>query len=161
MYFRVNLNIKKPILCCCFTWTVLIEFNFTVAFLLIRKTWPFICLQKVACLTSNRSKSRHWDSIKWLFGRWLEVTTGMFFYESMTIILAVTFFTGRRLRGGCCAQSKRWTLLEVHSIRFVMYALYNLVTLLSYFKLFLLSKGFRKTLSLRIFPSSLLIVLTS
>ena len=39
MYFRVNLKIKKPMLCCCFTWTVFIELNFTVAFLLIRKTW--------------------------------------------------------------------------------------------------------------------------
>ena len=39
MYFRVNLKMKKPTLCCCFTWIVFIEFNFTVAFLLIRKTW--------------------------------------------------------------------------------------------------------------------------
>ena len=29
---------KKPILYC-FTWIVFIELNFTVAFLLIRKTW--------------------------------------------------------------------------------------------------------------------------
>ena len=29
---------KKPKLCC-FTWIVFIELNFTVAFLLIRKTW--------------------------------------------------------------------------------------------------------------------------
>ena len=34
---RVNLKIKKPTLCCCFTWIVFIELNFTVAFLLIRK----------------------------------------------------------------------------------------------------------------------------
>ena len=39
MYFRVNLKMKKPTLCCCLTWIVLIELNFTVAFLLIRKTW--------------------------------------------------------------------------------------------------------------------------
>ena len=39
MYFRVNLKMKKPTLCCCFTWIVFIELNFTVAFLLIRKTW--------------------------------------------------------------------------------------------------------------------------
>ena len=39
MYFRVNLKIKKPTLCCCFTWIVFIELNFTVAILLIRKTW--------------------------------------------------------------------------------------------------------------------------
>ena len=38
MYFRVNLKMKKPTLCCCFTWIVFIELNFTVAFLLIRKT---------------------------------------------------------------------------------------------------------------------------
>ena len=39
MYFRVNLKIKKPTLCCCFTWIVFIELNFIVAILLIRKTW--------------------------------------------------------------------------------------------------------------------------
>ena len=39
MYFRVNLKMKKPMLCCCFTWIVFIELNFTVAFLLIRKIW--------------------------------------------------------------------------------------------------------------------------
>ena len=41
MYF-ININIActlKPTLCCCFTWIVFIELNFTVAFLLIRKTW--------------------------------------------------------------------------------------------------------------------------
>ena len=30
---------KKQMLCCCFKWIVVIELNFTVAFLLIRKTW--------------------------------------------------------------------------------------------------------------------------
>ena len=39
MYFRVNLNMKNPTSCCCFTWIVFIELNFKVAFLLIRKTW--------------------------------------------------------------------------------------------------------------------------
>ena len=29
----------KPVLCCCFTWIVFIELDFTVAILLIRKTW--------------------------------------------------------------------------------------------------------------------------
>ena len=38
MYFRVNLEMKKPTLCS-FAWIVFIELNFTVAFLLIRKTW--------------------------------------------------------------------------------------------------------------------------
>ena len=37
MYFRVNLKMEKTMLCCCFTWIVFIELNFTVAFLLIRK----------------------------------------------------------------------------------------------------------------------------
>ena len=37
MYFRVNLKMKKPTLCRCFTWIVFIELNFTVTFLLI--TW--------------------------------------------------------------------------------------------------------------------------
>ena len=43
MYLRVNLKIKKPTLRCCFTWIEFIALNFTVAFLLIRKTWddPF------------------------------------------------------------------------------------------------------------------------
>ena len=39
MYFRMNFKMKKPALCCCFTWIVFIEPNFTAAFLLIRKTW--------------------------------------------------------------------------------------------------------------------------
>ena len=39
MYFRVNLKMKKPRLCCYFTWIIFIELNFTVAFLLIKKTW--------------------------------------------------------------------------------------------------------------------------
>ena len=39
MYFRVNLKMKKPILCCCFTPIKFLELNVTVAFLLIRKTW--------------------------------------------------------------------------------------------------------------------------
>ena len=38
MYFRVNLKIKKPTLCCRFIWIVFIELNLTVALLLIRKT---------------------------------------------------------------------------------------------------------------------------
>ena len=47
MYFRVNLKMKKPTLCCCFTWIVFIELNFTVALLLIRKTWDDQCNGKV------------------------------------------------------------------------------------------------------------------
>ena len=39
MYFRVNLKMEKPTLYCCFTCIVFIELNFTVAFLLLRKTW--------------------------------------------------------------------------------------------------------------------------
>ena len=39
MYFRVSLKMKKTTLCDCFTWIVFVELNFTVAFLLIRKTW--------------------------------------------------------------------------------------------------------------------------
>ena len=39
MYFRVHLKMKKPTLCYCFTWIVFMELNFTVAFLLIRKSW--------------------------------------------------------------------------------------------------------------------------
>ena len=30
---------ENPMLCCCVTWIVFIELNFTFAFLLIRKTW--------------------------------------------------------------------------------------------------------------------------
>ena len=49
MYFRVNLNLKlkKPMLYCYFTWIVFIELNFTVAFLLIRKTWNEQFVSKV------------------------------------------------------------------------------------------------------------------
>ena len=39
MYFRVNLKMRKPTLCCCFIWVAFIELNFIVACLLIRKTW--------------------------------------------------------------------------------------------------------------------------
>ena len=39
MYFRVNLKMNKPTLFCCFTRIVFIKLEFTVAFLLIRKTW--------------------------------------------------------------------------------------------------------------------------
>ena len=39
MYFRVNMKMKKLTSCCCFTWIVFIKLNFTVTFLLIRKTW--------------------------------------------------------------------------------------------------------------------------
>ena len=39
MYFRVNLKWKSQWKCCCFTWIVFTELNFTVAILLIRKTW--------------------------------------------------------------------------------------------------------------------------
>ena len=46
MYFRVNLKTKKTTLCC-FTWIVFIELNFTVAFLLTRKTWDDTFASKV------------------------------------------------------------------------------------------------------------------
>ena len=39
MHFRVNLKMKKSTLCSCFTWIVFIKLNFTVALLLMRKTW--------------------------------------------------------------------------------------------------------------------------
>ena len=39
MYFRVNLKMNKPTLFCYFTRIVFIKLEFTVAFLLIRKTW--------------------------------------------------------------------------------------------------------------------------
>ena len=39
MYLRVNLKMKKPTVCCCFSWIVFIELNFTFAFLLKRTTW--------------------------------------------------------------------------------------------------------------------------
>ena len=39
MYFRVNLKMKKPALCCCFTLIVFIKLNFTVVLPLITKTW--------------------------------------------------------------------------------------------------------------------------
>ena len=48
MYSRVTLKIKKLTLCCCFTWIVFIELNnFTVTFLLIKKTWEDRFARKV------------------------------------------------------------------------------------------------------------------
>ena len=47
MNFGVNLKMKKPTLCCCFTWIVFIELNYTVGFLLIKKTWEERLLGKV------------------------------------------------------------------------------------------------------------------
>ena len=38
---------KTPTLSCCFTWIVFIELNFTLAFLLIRKTWDDQLADKV------------------------------------------------------------------------------------------------------------------
>ena len=46
MYYRVNLKMKKPKLCC-FKLIVFIELNFTVSFLLIRKTWDDRLASKV------------------------------------------------------------------------------------------------------------------
>ena len=59
MYFRVNLKMKKPALCCCFTWIVFIELNFTVAFLLKRKTWDDRFASKVGgwVILRNRGES--------------------------------------------------------------------------------------------------------
>ena len=39
MYFRVNLKMKKPALCYCFTLIVFIKLNFTVVLPLITKIW--------------------------------------------------------------------------------------------------------------------------
>ena len=39
MYFRVNLKMKKPTICCCFTRIVFLKLNLIVALLSIRKTW--------------------------------------------------------------------------------------------------------------------------
>ena len=58
MYFRVNLKMKKPVLWCCFTWIVLIELNFTVAFLLKRKTWDDRFAGKVGGWVILRNRGR-------------------------------------------------------------------------------------------------------
>ena len=47
MHFRTNFKMEKPTLCYCFTWIVFIELDFTVAFLLIRKTWDDQFAKKV------------------------------------------------------------------------------------------------------------------
>ena len=65
MHFRVNLKMKKQT-CCCFTWIVFIKLNFTVAFLLIKKTWDgeesTVCRQErlgqFADLRGNLTKKR-------------------------------------------------------------------------------------------------------
>ena len=48
MHFRVNLKMKKQT-CCCFTWIVFIKLNFTVASLLIKKTWDGRFFVKIVC----------------------------------------------------------------------------------------------------------------
>ena len=50
MYFRVNLKMNNPVLCC-FIWIVFIKLNFTVPFLLIRKTLDAQFADKVRGLT--------------------------------------------------------------------------------------------------------------
>ena len=49
MHFRLNLKMKKQTLCCCFTWIVFIKLNFTVAFLLIKKTWDGRFFGNIVC----------------------------------------------------------------------------------------------------------------
>ena len=49
MHFRVNLKMKKQTLCRCFTWIVFIKLNFTVAFLLIKKTWDGRFIGNIVC----------------------------------------------------------------------------------------------------------------
>ena len=47
IYFRVNLKIEKPTLCCYFTWIVFIKLDFTVVFMLIRRTYQFVGKENV------------------------------------------------------------------------------------------------------------------
>ena len=49
MYFIVNLKMKKPTLCCYFSWIAFIELNLTVAFLLIRKTCDGRFVGNIVC----------------------------------------------------------------------------------------------------------------
>ena len=56
MYFRVDLKMKKPTLYCCLTWIVFIEPNFTVPFLLIRKTWD----------DQSAAKVGGWRILRWI-----------------------------------------------------------------------------------------------
>ena len=68
MYFRVNLKMEKPRLFCCSTWIVFIELNFTVAFLLIRKTWNDRFTGKVGewrILRNGRDPSTGGMILKW------------------------------------------------------------------------------------------------
>ena len=59
MYFRVNLKMKIPTLCCCFTWIVFIEFNFTVAFLLVKKAWD----DRFASKVGGISDFKKWEGM--------------------------------------------------------------------------------------------------
>ena len=60
MYFRVNMKMKKLILCCCFTWIVFIKLNFTVTFLLIKTNWDDRSAGKVKGwgIFKNRGEAR-------------------------------------------------------------------------------------------------------
>ena len=65
MYFRVNLKMEKATFCCCFTWILFIQLNFTVAFLLIRKTWDNV--------GGGMGDFKKWGGIL-LMGSWYHVT---------------------------------------------------------------------------------------
>ena len=57
---------KKPT-CCLFTWIAFIELNFTVAFLLIRKTWDGRFVSKVSewdILRNGRDPSNEGDDFE-------------------------------------------------------------------------------------------------
>ena len=59
---------KKPTLCCWFTWIVFIELNFTVAFPSIRKTWNDRFVTKVGAweiLKNGRDPGNGGMTLKW------------------------------------------------------------------------------------------------
>ena len=53
---------KKPTLCCWLTWIVFIELNFTVVFMLIRKTWNGRFVGKGGGAMGDFKKWRGWGS---------------------------------------------------------------------------------------------------
>ena len=54
---------KKPTLCC-FIWIVFIEFNFTVAFLLITKTWDGRFVGNIVCTHPHPLSAGGWSGVE-------------------------------------------------------------------------------------------------
>ena len=89
MCFRVKLKMTSPTLCCCFTWIEFIELNFTVTFLLIKKT----------CNDRFVGKVRGWEILGngriLVMEEWFQ--NGGIWYPMVKKILYVAKFTRKKV----------------------------------------------------------------